>query len=96
MQLNIPNYSDQEVQTLSDITSRNVIMGPRITMQEVVINQNFRRSHYERTYNLSEIRDSQVSLLDKAVQTDSQISLMDKMVQTDSLPDFVGIWSMFQ
>ena len=99
--MGIQNYRDQEVQTLSDITSRIVTSGPRTTLQEVVVDQNIRRTHWVKSYNLREIRDSQVSLMDKMVQTDSQGSLMDKMVQTDlsgsqPLADFVGIWSSFQ
>jgi len=99
--IGIQNYRDQEVQTLSNITNRSVTSGPRTTLQEVVVDQNIRMTHWERSYNLTEIRDSQVSLIDKMVQTDSQISLIDKMVQTDlngseQLADFVGVWTMFQ
>ena len=92
----ITEMRDEEVQTLSDLYNRTITMGPTTTLREVVVNQNFRTTHWERRYNISEIRDSQVSLIEQAVQTDSQISLVDKIVQTDSLTDFVGVWSMFQ
>jgi hypothetical protein len=39
------NYRDQEVQTLSNITNRSVISGPRTTLQEVIVDQNIRMTH---------------------------------------------------
>jgi hypothetical protein len=41
----IPIYRDQEVQTLSDITTRTVTMGPRTTIREVIVDHNFRTTH---------------------------------------------------
>jgi hypothetical protein len=43
--MNIQNYRDQEVQTLSNITNKTLISGPRITMQEVTTDHNVRMVH---------------------------------------------------
>jgi hypothetical protein len=99
------NYRDQEVQTLSNITNRSVISGPRTTLQEVIVDQNIRMTHWERSYNLTETRDSQICLMDKMVQTDLNVMMHtinnstlfhDYVTKSEQLADFVGVWTMFQ
>jgi hypothetical protein len=93
-------YRDQEVQTLSDFTSRTITSGPRTILREVIVDQNIRMTHFERSYNMREIRDSQTSLIEKAVQTDlnpmihtanDSIVFHDYVEKSQQLADFVGL-----
>lgn len=89
----VPEVKSAGVQTISDISSRTVTIGPRTTLQEVFENQNFRYNHWERKWSSSEIRDSQISLIEQLVQTDSQISLMEQAVQT--MPSPLTVQTLF-